>query len=94
MVNVLLKRHVRLKSLMGIVKFAPVALDMDLYVLITIISQTVKAEWLTITEILYFKMIKVVSGFQTGSDLAGIDFGRLNGLDWGGFVPLGRRNET
>lgn len=38
-------------------------------------------------------MIKIISGAQTGTDLAGIDFARLNGIDWGGFVPLGRKNE-
>jgi len=39
-------------------------------------------------------MKKIISGGQTGVDLAGVDFARLNGIDWGGYVPLGRRNEN
>jgi hypothetical protein len=36
---------------------------------------------------------KIVSGGQTGVDLAAIDAAISLGLDWGGFIPKGRRNE-
>ena len=37
---------------------------------------------------------KIISGGQTGVDLAAIDSALAFGLDWGGFVPKGRRNES
>jgi hypothetical protein len=36
---------------------------------------------------------KIISGGQTGVDLAAIDAAIALSLDWGGFVPRGRRNE-
>ena len=38
-------------------------------------------------------MIKIISGFQTGADLAAIDFAIENGIPYGGCVPKGRKYE-
>ena len=38
-------------------------------------------------------MIKIISGAQTGADRAAIDFAIYNGLDYGGWVPKGRKAE-
>jgi hypothetical protein len=37
---------------------------------------------------------KIISGFQAGSDLAGVDFAIEVGVPYSGFVPKGRRTET
>ncbi|MAE76079.1 MAG: hypothetical protein CMJ85_04315 [Planctomycetes bacterium] len=36
---------------------------------------------------------RIVSGAQTGADLAALDFAMARGIECGGWVPLGRRNE-
>lgn len=38
--------------------------------------------------------MKIVSGGQTGVDLAALEFARQNGLAYGGWVPKGRTNEA
>ncbi|MFY2826060.1 putative molybdenum carrier protein [Ruegeria sp. MALMAid1280] len=38
--------------------------------------------------------MKIVSGGQTGADMAALEFARHNGLDHGGWVPKGRTNEA
>ncbi|CUJ91067.1 Putative molybdenum carrier [Ruegeria denitrificans] len=37
--------------------------------------------------------MKIVSGGQTGVDMAALEFARQNGLPYGGWVPKGRMNE-
>ncbi len=37
--------------------------------------------------------MKIVSGGQTGVDMAALEFARANGLSYGGWVPKGRTNE-
>ena len=39
------------------------------------------------------KSLKFVSGGQTGTDIAAIDFAIENDLDWGGWIPKDRRND-
>lgn len=36
---------------------------------------------------------KLISGFQTGADLAAIDFAIENNIEYGGWVPKGRKYE-
>ncbi|WP_420584407.1 putative molybdenum carrier protein [Ruegeria sp.] len=38
--------------------------------------------------------MKIVSGGQTGVDMAALDFAHENDLTYGGWVPRGRRNEA
>ena len=38
--------------------------------------------------------LKIVSGGQTGADQAGLEFAAEQGLEWGGWVPLGFKNES
>ncbi|WP_143534841.1 putative molybdenum carrier protein [Ruegeria meonggei] len=38
--------------------------------------------------------MKIVSGGQTGVDIAALEFARENGLPYGGWVPKGRTNEA
>jgi hypothetical protein len=38
--------------------------------------------------------MKIVSGGQTGVDMAALEFARHNGLAYGGWVPKGRTNEA
>jgi len=38
--------------------------------------------------------MKIVSGGQTGVDLAALEFAQENGLPYGGWVPKGRSNEA
>ncbi|WP_170330823.1 putative molybdenum carrier protein [Ruegeria arenilitoris] len=38
--------------------------------------------------------MKIVSGGQTGVDIAALDFARRNGFVYGGWVPKGRANES
>lgn len=38
--------------------------------------------------------VKIVTGGQTGVDLAALQFARQNGLAYGGWVPKGRMNEA
>lgn len=37
--------------------------------------------------------MKIISGGQTGVDMAALEFARANGVSYGGWVPKGRLNE-
>jgi hypothetical protein len=39
------------------------------------------------------RVVKIVSGGQTGADRAALDFAIVHGLEYGGFVPAGRLAE-
>ena len=39
------------------------------------------------------KILKIVSGGQTGADRAALDWAIANGVDYGGWCPKGRRSE-
>ena len=39
------------------------------------------------------KLCKIISGGQTGADIAGIDAAISASIPYGGMIPLGRRNE-
>ncbi|MEA3445133.1 MAG: putative molybdenum carrier protein [Bacteroidota bacterium] len=41
-----------------------------------------------------FNIKKIISGGQTGADMAALDFGLRNGISIGGWCPKGRINET
>lgn len=42
----------------------------------------------------YMKLVKIISGGQTGADRAGLDAAIDSGMDYGGAIPLGRKTEA
>ena len=38
-------------------------------------------------------MVKIISGGQTGADIAGVDAAISKGVQYGGWIPKGRKNE-